>query len=82
MIEFNAVFNGYIRNCKFENYGNVGSYGTEAIQVDAMISGEQFPWFGNYDNVANKHIIIEGNSFSNIGVKCIGNHSFGAGIVQ
>ena len=82
MIEFNAVFNGYIRNCKFENYGNIGSYGTEAVQVDAMISGEQFPWFGNYDNVANKHIIIEGNSFSNIGTKCIGNHSFGSGIVQ
>ena len=82
MIEFNAVFNGYIRNCKFENYGNIGSEGTEAVQVDAMISGEQFPWFGNYDNVGNKHIIIEGNSFSNIGTKCIGNHSFGSGIVQ
>ena len=82
MIEFNAVFNGYIRNCKFENYGNIGSYGTEAVQVDAMISGEQFPWFGNYDNVPNKHIIIEGNSFRDIGTKCIGNHSFGAGIVQ
>ena len=82
MIEFNAVFNGYIRNCKFENYGNVGSFATEAIQVDAMISGEQFPWFGNYDNVANKHIIIEGNNFSNLGKKCIGNQSFGAGIVQ
>ena len=82
MIEFNGVFNGYIRNCKFENYGNIGSDGTEAVQVDAMISGEQFPWFGNYDNVANKHIIIEGNSFSNIGTKCIGNHSFAPGIVQ
>lgn len=82
MIEFNAVFNGYIRNCKFENYGNVGSFGTEAVQLDAMISGEQFPWFGNYDNVANKHIIIEGNNFSNIGVKCIGNHSFANGVVQ
>lgn len=82
MIEFNAVFNGYIRNCKFENYGNVGSFGTEAVQLDAMISGEQFPWFGNYDNVANKHIIIEGNNFSNIGVKCIGNHSFGNGVIQ
>ena len=82
MIEFNAVFNGYIRNCKFDNYGNAGSNGTEAIQLDAMISSQQFPWFGNYDNTANKHIIIEGNSFSNIGVKCIGNHSFGNGILQ
>ena len=82
MIEFNAVFNGYIRNCKFENYGNVGSLGTEAVNLDAMISEEQFPWFGNYDNVANKHIIIEGNNFSNIGVKCIANHSFSAGIIQ
>ena len=82
MIEFNAVFNGYIRNCKFDNYGNVGSNGTEAIQLDAMISSQQFPWFGNYDNVANKHIIIEGNSFSNIGVKCIGNHSFANGVIQ
>ena len=82
MIEFNAVFNGYIRNCKFDNYGNVGTNGTEVIQLDAMIGSQQFPWFGNYDNVANKHIIIEGNSFSNIGVKCIGNHSFGNGILQ
>lgn len=82
MIEFNAVSNGYIRNCKFDNYGNVGSYGTEVIQLDAMIGSEQFPWFGNYDNVANKHIIIEGNNFSNIGARCIGNHSFGAGVVQ
>ena len=82
MIEFNAVFNGYIRNCKFDNYGNVGSNGTEAIQLDAMIGSAQFPWFGNYDNTANKHIIIEGNNFSNIGVKCIGNHSFGNGVVQ
>ena len=82
MIEFNAVFNGYIRNCKFDNYGNAGSNGTEAIQLDAMISSQQFPWFGNYDNTANKHIIIEGNSFSNIGVKCIGNHSFANGVVQ
>ena len=82
MIEFNAVFNGYIRNCKFDNYGNVGSNGTEAIQLDGMIGSAQFPWFGNYDNVANKHIIIEGNNFSNIGVKCIGNHSFGNGVVQ
>ena len=82
MIEFNAVFNGYIRNCKFDNYGNAGSNGTEAIQLDAMISSQQFPWFGNYDNTANKHIIIEGNSFTNIGVKCIGNHSFGNGVVQ
>ena len=82
MIEFNAVFNGYIRNCKFENYGNVGSNGTEAVQLGAMINKEQFPWFGNYDNVANKHIIIECNNFSNIGSKCIGNHGFGGGIVQ
>ena len=82
MIEFNAVFNGYIRNCKFDNYGNAGSNGTEAIQLDAMISSQQFPWFGNYDNTANKHIIIEGNSFNNIGAKCIGNHSFGTGILQ
>ena len=76
MIEFNGVRHGFIRNCKFENYGTSGNKGTEAVQLDSMISEAQFPWFGNYDITANNHIIIEGNYFSNIGVKCIGGHSF------
>ena len=82
MIEFNAVKQGFIKNCSFDNYGTSGSAGTEAIQLDSMISAEQFPWFGNYDNTANDYIIIEGNKFNNIGVKAIGNHSFAAGVVQ
>lgn len=82
MIELNAVNKGYIKNCTFDNYGTSGSGGTEAIQLDSMISSEQFPWFGNYDGTANKFIVIEGNKFSNIGVKAIGNHSFKAGSIQ
>lgn len=82
MIEFNAVKQGYIKNCKFENYGTSGNGGTEAIQLDSMISESQYPWFGNYDGTANEFIIIEGNSFSNIGVKAIGGHSFAVGSIQ
>ena len=82
MIEFNGVRHGFIRNCKFENYGTSGNKGTEAIQLDSMISEAQFPWFGNYDITANDHIIIEGNYFSNIGTKCIGGHSFTNGAIQ
>lgn len=82
MIELNAVKHGYIKNCKFDNYGTSGSKGTEAVQLDAMISESQFPWFGNYDSIANDHIIIEGNSFTNIGVKAIGGHSFANGVIQ
>ena len=47
MIEFNGVRHGFIRNCKFENYGTSGNKGTEAVQLDSMISEAQFPWFGN-----------------------------------
>ena len=32
MIEFNGVRHGFIRNCKFENYGTSGNKGTEVIQ--------------------------------------------------
>lgn len=82
MIEFNAINKGYIKNCTFENYGTSGNQATEAIQLDGMISAEQFPWFGNYDNTGNDFIVIQGNKFNNIGVKGIGNHSFAAGVVQ
>ena len=82
MIEFNGVRHGFIRNCKFENYGTSGNKGTEAVQLDSMISDAQFPWFGNYDITTNDHIIIEGNYFTNIGVKCIGGHSFTNGAIQ
>ena len=82
MIEFNGVRHGFIRNCKFENYGTSGNKGTEAVQLDSMISEAQFPWFGNYDITANNHIIIEGNYFTNIGTKCIGGHSFTNSAIQ
>ena len=82
MIEFNGVRHGFIRNCKFENYGTSGNKGTEALQLDSMISEAQFPWFGNYDITANDHIIIEGNYFTNIGTKCIGGHSFTNSAIQ
>lgn len=82
MIEFNAVRKGYIKNCRFDNYGTSGNAGTEVIQLDSMISSEQFPWYGIYDGVANKSIIIEGNYFTNVGTKCIGGHSFKEGSIQ
>ena len=82
MIEFNGVRHGFIRNCKFENYGTSGNKGTEALQLDSMISEAQFPWFGNYDITANDHIIREGNYFTNIGTKCIGGHSFTNSAIQ
>lgn len=82
MIEFNAVRRGYIKNCKFDNYGTSGTNGTEAIQLDSMISEAQFPWYGIYDGTANESIIIEGNYFTNVGTKCIGGHSFKEGSIQ
>ena len=82
MIEFNAVRRGYIKNCKFDNYGTSGVAGTEVIQLDSMISAEQFPWYSIYDGTANKSIIIEGNYFTNVGTKCIGGHSFKEGSIQ
>lgn len=82
MVEFNGVKDGIIRKCKFTNYGNVGSNGTEAIQLDSMISTSQFPWFGSYDGASNQNISIEYCTFENIGAKAIGNHSFQTGSVQ
>lgn len=81
MIELNAVNNGRIENCSFENYGNSGTSGTEVIQLDAMINESCFPWFGNYDNTACKFIQIRNNKFNNVGTSCIGNHSFASGVV-
>ena len=81
MIELNAVRHGTIVNCKFSNYGNVGANGTEAIQLDSMLSESQFPWFGSYDDTPCKFITIENNIFEDIGQKAIGNHSFKTGVV-
>lgn len=81
MIEFNAVNKGTIEKCTFENYGNSGTSGTEAIQLDAMFNEGVFPWFGNYDNTACKDIHIKDNKFYNIGTSGIGNHSFVEGVV-
>ena len=61
MIELNAVNNGRIENCSFDNYGNSASSATEVIQLDAMINSSCFPWFGNYDNTACKFIQIRNN---------------------
>lgn len=82
MIELNAIKNGIIRECHFENYGNTGSNATEVIQLDAMISESQFPWFGGYDSTACQNILIENNTFENIGRIAIGNHSFKSGTRQ
>ena len=79
MIELNAIKNGIIRECHFENYGNIGSSATEVIQLDAMISEAQFPWFGGYDSTACQNILIENNTFENIGKSAIGSHSFKSG---
>ena len=82
MIELNATKNGIIRECHFENYGNTGNNATEVIQLDAMISESQFPWFGGYDSTACQNILIENNTFENIGKSAIGNHSFKSGTRQ
>ncbi len=76
MLELNACSNVIVNNCKFENYGNVGSAHTEAIQLDSMISNQQFPWFGAYDGLGNQNIKISNCLFENIGNKAIGGHSF------
>ncbi len=81
MIELNGVNKGTIEKCSFENYGNVGTSGTEAIQLDCMFNEGVFPWFGNYDNTACKDIHIKDNKFYNIGTTGIGNHSFVEGVV-
>lgn len=81
MIELNAVRHGLIYGCKFTNYGNIGTDGTEAIQLDAMISEAQFPWFGSYDDTACRYITIENNIFEDIGKKAIGHHSFKSGVI-
>lgn len=80
MVEFNAVKHGVIYGCKFKNYGNVGANGTEAIQLDAMLSQAQFPWFGAYDDTPCQFITIENNIFEDIGKIAIGNHSFKRGV--
>lgn len=80
MVEFNAVNQGVIYGCKFKNYGNVGANGTEAIQLDAMLSEAQFPWFGAYDDTSCQFITIENNIFEDIGKIAIGNHSFKRGV--
>lgn len=81
MVEFNAVKHGVIYGCKFKNYGNVGANGTEAIQLDAMLSQAQFPWFGAYDDTPCQFITIENNIFEDIGKVAIGHHSFKSGVV-
>lgn len=82
MIELNAVNKGTIENCSFENYGNVGTSGSEAIQLDSMMNESVFPWFGNYDNTSNNDIMILNNKFINVGKTCIGGHSFQKGCIQ
>lgn len=81
MVEFNAIRHGLITGCKFSNYGNVGSNGTEAIQLDSMLSQAQFPWFGAYDDTPCKFITIENNIFEDINKIAIGNHNYKKGIV-
>ena len=88
MIEFNAVSNGFIRDCCFYSYGNQeGHSASEAIQLDCMGESQAFPWFGPYDQTACQNIEITHCEFWNIGherytseVACFGNHSFYEGV--
>ena len=88
MIEFNAVKNGFIRDCCFYNYGNQeGHSASEAIQLDCMGESQAFPWFGPYDQTSCQNIEISHCEFWNIGngqltteVACFGNHSFYEGV--
>lgn len=74
MIEFNAVRNGKVLDCIFENYGS-DTVGTEMIQLDISTGPTLFPWFGPYDNFACSSITIE-NCIFRRGVIAIGSHSY------
>ena len=80
MLELNAVENAMVYNCAFDNYGNTGSAYTEAVQLDGAVSGGPFPWFGPYDNTGCRDIEFNSCRWSNIGGKCIGNHTFVEGM--
>lgn len=82
MIELNACLNAQILGCDFTNYGTIGENATEVIQLDSMISASQFPWFGSYDGVGNRNVLIDSCYFKNVGNKCIGGHSFKQGSIQ
>ncbi|PJN50134.1 hypothetical protein PAEVO_51780 [Paenibacillus sp. GM2FR] len=69
-IEINAVKNGVVRNCVFDNYS---AGGTEYIQIDLALEAP-FPWFGPYDSTMCYNITIEGCLFQN-GIDGIGSHS-------
>ena len=87
MIEINGCKDVIIDNCTFDNYGNSGTQGTEAVQLDAMINQDVYPWSGSYDNTVCDNVTIQNCVFTNIGnavmcedrIKCIGNHTFNAG---
>ena len=71
-IEYNAVQNGVIMNCRFDGYS--GTRKSEAIQLDLMKGSPQFGQYGNYDNTPCDNILIYGCTFENWS-RGIGSHS-------
>lgn len=71
-VEYNAVQNGAILNCRFDGYS--GTRKSEAIQLDLMKGSAQFDQFGNYDNTPCDNILIYGCTFENWS-RGIGTHS-------
>lgn len=73
MVEYNAVNNGKVLNCKFENYGS-STKGTEMLQIDIAKGSGMFPWFGPYDDTTCNNILVKGCEFVD-GVRGVGTHT-------
>jgi hypothetical protein len=59
-IELNAVRDGRVEDCTFED--QVAS-GEAMVQIDAMLSSGVFPWFGPYDLTPCNDVVISGCTF-------------------
>ena len=82
-IEYNAVTNSTILNCKFYDFQGVDE-DEEMIQLDNMGSTGRWPWDTGttvYDSTPCRNISISNCSFQN-GRTGIGSHSFEAGFLH
>lgn len=64
-VEFNAVSNGTVEGCTFDNYGSLNpeSVFGEMLQIDWMLDPAIFPWFGPYNRLDCENIKIINNTF-------------------
>ncbi|WP_157970187.1 right-handed parallel beta-helix repeat-containing protein [Pelagibacterium sediminicola] len=79
-IELNAVKRGRVLDCYMDGGGNDDILG-EAVQIDAMIDDEPFPWFGPYDETVCNGILIEDCTITNWATG-IGTHSAVSGTAR